>query len=111
MTAHGRKSARPEKFAENARHSGGEARLKIVNRLRRIEGQVAGVARMVEGERYCIDILTQLAAVKAALSKVEDAVLEDHAAHCVAAAIRSGNADDQCAKFSELVELIGKVKR
>ena len=93
--------------------SGGDAetRAKIVNRLHRIEGQVAGVARMIEDNRYCIDILTQVQAVKSALSKVEDAILSDHAAHCVAAAIRSGDADDQRAKFSELVELIGKVKR
>ncbi|MEK7266777.1 MAG: metal-sensitive transcriptional regulator [Pseudomonadota bacterium] len=90
---------------------GGGARLKIVNRLHRIEGQVAGVARMVEDNRYCIDILTQLQAVKSALSKVEDAILSDHAAHCVAAAIKSGDADDQRAKFSELVDLIGRVKR
>lgn len=88
-----------------------EKRRKIVNRLRRIEGQVAGLARMVEDNRYCIDILTQVQAVKSALSKVEDAVLSDHAAHCVAAAIKSGDADDQHAKFSELVDLIGKVKR
>jgi DNA-binding FrmR family transcriptional regulator len=92
-------------------HGSNAARGKIVNRLHRIEGQVAGLARMVEDERYCIDILTQLQAVKAALSKAEDAILADHAAHCVAAAIKSGNAEDQRAKFSELVELIGKVKR
>lgn len=97
----------------NPHKSGGDAatRAKIVNRLHRIEGQVAGVARMIEDNRYCIDILTQVQAVKSALSKVEDAILSDHAAHCVAAAIRSGDADDQRAKFSELVELIGKVKR
>lgn len=92
-------------------HGGGEARAKIINRLKRIEGQIAGVARMIEDDRYCIDILTQMQAVKAALSKVEDAILEDHAAHCVAAAIKSGDADAQRAKFAELVELIGKVKR
>jgi len=109
--AHGHKSAPLEKSAPRGAHRGGEARAKIVNRLRRIEGQVAGLARMVEDQRYCIDILTQIAAVKAALSKVEDAVLDDHAAHCVAAAIKSGNADDQRAKFSELVDLISKVKR
>lgn len=89
----------------------GASKAKIVNRLHRIEGQVAGLARMVEDNRYCIDILTQLQAVKSALSKVEDAILQDHAAHCVAAAIKSGDADDQRAKFSELVELIAKVKR
>ncbi len=97
------------KSAPAAAHGGDRG--KIVNRLHRIEGQVAGLSRMVEDDRYCIDILTQLQAVKSALSKVEDAILQDHAAHCVAAAIKSGNAEDQRAKFSELVELIGKVKR
>ncbi|MFZ5616715.1 MAG: metal-sensitive transcriptional regulator [Pseudomonadota bacterium] len=108
-----RKIAPEDSPQGEARHSHGDAdaRARIVNRLRRIEGQVAGVARMIDDDRYCIDILTQLQAVKAALSKVEDAVLQDHAAHCVAAAIRSGNADDQHAKFSELVELFAKVKR
>lgn len=100
-----------EKPSDQHSGHGPGPRAAIVNRLKRIEGQVAGVGRMVEDERYCIDILTQLQAVKAALSKVEDAILADHAAHCVAAAIKSGDADDQRAKFSELVELIGKVKR
>lgn len=108
---HAQKSAHAAKAVQGHAHGGAEARVKIVNRLKRIEGQVAGLARMVEDDRYCIDILTQLQAVKAALSKVEDAILEDHAAHCVAAAIKSGDADAQRAKFSELVELIGKVKR
>lgn len=79
-----------------------------MTRLTRIEGQVRGVARMIEEERYCIDVLTQIQAVKAALRKVEEQVLKDHAAHCVADAIRSGNARDQKEKFSELVELFGK---
>ncbi len=99
-----------QQSAQKSTAHGGD-RTKIINRLHRIEGQVAGVARMVEDDRYCIDILTQLQAVKSALSKVEDAILQDHAAHCVSAAIKSGNAEDQRAKFSELVELIGKVKR
>jgi DNA-binding FrmR family transcriptional regulator len=97
--------------SKSAHGSGAASRTRIVNRLHRIEGQVAGVARMVEDERYFIDILTQLQAVKAALSKAEDAILADHAAHCVAAAIKSGNEEDQRAKFSELVDLFGKVKR
>ena len=80
----------------------------VMTRLTRIEGQVRGVARMIEEERYCIDVLTQIQAVKAALRKVEEQVLKDHAAHCVADAIRSGNARDQKEKFSELVELFGK---
>jgi DNA-binding FrmR family transcriptional regulator len=82
-----------------------------ITRLNRIEGQVRGVARMIEEERYCIDILHQVQAVKAALSKVEDMILADHAAHCVEEAIASGSAVEQREKFSELVDLFGKVKR
>jgi CsoR family transcriptional regulator, copper-sensing transcriptional repressor len=84
---------------------------KIVTRLSRIEGQVRGIARMVEDDRYCIDILTQMQAVKAALRKVEEEILKGHAAHCVAHAIKSGNAKDQTRKFSELVELFGRYGR
>lgn len=80
----------------------------VLTRLTRIEGQVRGVARMVEEDRYCIDILTQMQAIKAALKKVEEQVLKGHAAHCVAEAIESGNAKDQTEKFNELVELFGK---
>ena len=58
-------------------------------RLRRIEGQVRGIARMVEEDRYCIDILTQIRAVRAALRRVEDEVLNDHVAHCVEGASRA----------------------
>ena len=76
-----------------------------INRLNRIAGQVSGVAQMVEDERYCIDILNQLQAVKSALTKVESQVLKDHAACCVAEAIKSGNADEQRQKFGELVDL------
>ena len=82
-----------------------------VRRLNRIEGQVRGVAQMIEDDRYCIDILHQVQAVKSALAKVESQVLKNHAAHCVADAIRSGDAEDQKAKFGELVELFEKVKR
>ncbi len=82
-----------------------------LNRLRRIEGQVRGIASMVEEERYCMDILTQMQAVKSALSKVENQILKDHAACCVAEAIATGSEAEQKEKFDELVELIGKVKR
>ena len=82
-----------------------------VNRLKRIEGQIRGVARMVEEDRYCIDILHQIQAVKAALGKVENEILKGHAAHCVEDAIRSKNAKEQREKFSELVELFEKVKQ
>ena len=82
-----------------------------LNRLKRIEGQVRGVARMLEEDRYCIDVLHQVQAVKAALSKVEDAILADHAGSCVESAIAAGNADDQRDKFNELIDLFSKVKR
>ena len=81
---------------------------KLAARLARIEGQVRGIARMVAEERYCIDILTQMQAIKAALRKVEEEILKDHAAHCVAHAIQSGDAKDQTEKFSELVELFSR---
>ena len=85
-----------------------KAEPKLLSRLARIEGQVRGVIRMVEEERYCIDVLTQIEAVKAALTKVGTVVLKDHAAHCVAHAIKSGNARDQKQKFDELVELFSR---
>jgi DNA-binding FrmR family transcriptional regulator len=84
---------------------------KIVTRLSRIEGQVRGIARMIEDERYCIDILTQMQAVKAAFKKVEEEILKNHAASCVAHAIKSGSAKDQTRKFNELVELFGRYGR
>lgn len=84
---------------------------RTLNRLARIEGQVRGIAQMVADERYCIDILNQIQAVKAALAKVESGVLKDHAAGCVANAIASGDAGEQQKKFSELIDLFEKVKR
>ncbi len=83
----------------------------IVNRLRRIEGQVRGVAQMVADERYCIDVLHQVQAIKSALARVESEILKDHAACCVSEAIASGDAEAQRAKFGELIDLIEKVKR
>ena len=83
----------------------------IVNRLRRIEGQVRGVAQMVEDDRYCIDILTQVQAVKAALGRAESEILKRHAACCVSEAIASGDAAEQKAKFDELVDLFERAKR
>ena len=78
------------------------------NRLKRIEGQVRGIHRMIEEDRYCIDILTQLRAVRAALRRVEDEVLGDHVSHCVEHAIASGNADDQRRKVQELLEVLAR---
>ncbi|RGP39983.1 Copper-sensing transcriptional repressor CsoR [Altererythrobacter insulae] len=82
-----------------------------LNRLKRIEGQVRGVAQMVEEDRYCMDILHQVAAVKSALAKVETQILKDHAACCVAEAIASGDEGEQREKFEELVDLLERTRR
>lgn len=82
-----------------------------IKRLARIEGQVRGIAKMIESGRYCIDVLQQLSAVQSALAKVEDVVLSDHAATCVERAIESGDPAQQREKFTELVTLISKVKQ
>lgn len=83
----------------------------IISRLNRIAGQVNGIAKMVEEDRYCIDVLHQVQAIKAALSRAEDEILKDHAASCVESAIRSGDPEDQRQKFNELVALMGKFKQ
>jgi len=84
---------------------------KLLNRLSRIEGQVRGVARMVEDDRYCIDVLTQLQAARAALARVETEMLKDHLGHCIEAAISGGDADDQRQKASELIQLLERSAR
>jgi DNA-binding FrmR family transcriptional regulator len=80
-------------------------------RLSRIEGQVRGIARMVEEDRYCIDIVTQVAAVRAALRRVEEEILRDHVAHCVEHAIASGNKADQRRKVEELMAVVSRADR
>ena len=79
------------------------------DRLKRIEGQVRGIARMIDKDRYCIDVMTQAQAVRAALKKVEEAVLKDHVSHCVEHAISSGNAAEQRQKLAELLQVLGRV--
>ncbi len=83
----------------------------VAARLRRLEGQVGGLCRMVEGDRYCVDVLTQISAVRAALHKVEAEILRDHVAHCVAGAFAAGDIPDQRRKVEELVETIGRMTR
>jgi len=80
-------------------------------RLSRIEGQVRGLARMVEEDRYCIDIITQISAVRAALRRVEEELLCDHVTHCVEHAIASRNKADQRRKITELVAVVGRAER
>ncbi|BDW82840.1 transcriptional regulator [Erythrobacter sp. Dej080120_24] len=82
-----------------------------VKRLNRISGQVRGVAQMIEDDRYCMDVLHQIQAIKAALAKVESQVLKDHAACCVAEAIASGDEKEQREKFEELVDLLERTRK
>jgi CsoR family transcriptional regulator, copper-sensing transcriptional repressor len=82
-----------------------------LRRLKRIEGQVRGLGRMVEDDRYCIDIVTQIAAVRAALRRVEEEILRGHVAHCVAHAISSGDKKDQRRKVAELMDVMGRAGR
>jgi DNA-binding FrmR family transcriptional regulator len=78
----------------------------LLARLNRVEGQVRGITRMIEEGRYCIDVLTQINAARAALAKVESEMLKTHLNHCIEGAIVSGDADDQRAKARELIELL-----
>jgi len=80
-------------------------------RLSRIEGQVRGVARMIEEERYCIDVLTQIRAVRAALDKVEQETLGDHLQHCVAHAFHAGSEKDRQIKIDEILEVLDSRRR
>ena len=84
---------------------------KTLDRLARLEGQVRGVAKMVEDDRYCMDVLAQTAAIRSALLGVERMVLENHASHCVETAIQSGDPDEQRAKFDELIGLLQKASK
>jgi len=77
-------------------------------RLGRIEGQVRGIARMLDEDRYCIDVITQIQAVKAALRRVEEEMLRDHVSCCVEEAIRSGDAKQQRKKVAELMQVLGR---
>ena len=83
----------------------------VLKRLRRIEGQVGGLLRMVEGDRYCVDVLTQINAVRAALHRVEEQILRDHISHCVADAFAVGDAAGQRHKVDELISTIGKMTK
>jgi DNA-binding FrmR family transcriptional regulator len=88
-----------------------DIKTSCAKRLGRIEGQVRGLSRMVEEDRYCIDIVTQIAAVRAALRRVEEEILRDHVAHCVEHAIASGNKADQRRKIDELMNVVGRTNR
>jgi DNA-binding FrmR family transcriptional regulator len=82
-----------------------------LRRLKRIEGQIRGLSRMVEEDRYCIDIITQISAVRAALRRAEEEILRDHVTHCVDDAITSGSRAEQRRKIAELMDVIGRADR
>ena len=83
----------------------------LLKRLNRIEGQVRGISKMVDENRYCIDVITQISAVQAALRRVEEVVLKDHVGHCVEHAIASGNKQEQRNKVAELMEVLARSNR
>ncbi|EQC42961.1 metal-sensitive transcriptional repressor [Bacteriovorax sp. BSW11_IV] len=79
---------------------------KVVNRLKRVEGQVRGLVQMVEGEKYCMDILTQIKAARSALKSIELEILEGHVDHCVQHAIESNDRKEAKKKMDEIMELL-----
>lgn len=83
----------------------------IAHRLRRIEGQVGGVQKMVDEERYCVDILNQTAAIVSAIRGVENLIMEHHLGTCVSDAMRSADPDEQRRKITEVMEIIGKYRK
>jgi CsoR family transcriptional regulator, copper-sensing transcriptional repressor len=88
-----------------------DIKTSCLRRLHKIEGQVRGLARMVEDDRYCIDIVTQISAVRAALRRAEEEILRDHVAHCVEGAIASGDKAAQRLKIAELMDVVGRANR
>jgi CsoR family transcriptional regulator, copper-sensing transcriptional repressor len=88
-----------------------EAKAAVLKRFKRIEGQVGGLSHMVEDGRYCIDIVTQISAVRAALRRAEEEILRDHVSHCVEYAITSGNKLDQRKKITEIIDVLGRSGR
>jgi CsoR family transcriptional regulator, copper-sensing transcriptional repressor len=93
------------------KHSKTSKKESTLTRLSRIEGQVRGIARMLEADRYCIDVVTQIGAVRAALRRVEEEILRDHVAHCVEHAIASGDKADQRRKVAELMDVMARAGR
>jgi DNA-binding FrmR family transcriptional regulator len=83
----------------------------LVKRLHRIEGQVRGVEKMIEEERYCIDVLTQIAAISTALESVSIKVLEDHVRHCIADALAAGDAEVAQQKSEDLLAAVERFSR
>jgi DNA-binding FrmR family transcriptional regulator len=88
-----------------------ETKTPVLKRLSRIEGQVRGIVRMVEEDRYCIDVVTQISAVRAALRRAEEEILRDHVGHCVEHANASGNKHEQRKKVAEIMDVLSRADR
>ena len=87
-----------------------DIKVSCKRRLNRIEGQVRGLTKMIDEDRYCIDLVTQIAAARAALSRVEEEVLRDHVTHCLEHAITAGDKAGQRKKIAELMEVFGRTR-
>ena len=100
-------------MTETAAHTHGYTKDKptLAKRLHRIEGQVRGIEKMVEDDRYCIDILTQISAVNTALESLAFKILDEHVRHCVAGAMASGDEADARTKTDELLEAVQRFAR
>ncbi len=86
-----------------------ESKSSVAKRLSRVEGQVRGIARMIEDDRYCIDVITQIQAIKAALAKVEEIILADHVDTCVEHALADGDVAERRAKVDELLKVLPRM--
>ena len=86
-----------------------EVKRSVLNRLKRIEGQIRGLQRMVEEERYCADVITQVSSVQEALRSTAKSLLHNHLKHCATTALRSGDPAQAEAMYAELMELMGRV--
>ncbi len=87
------------------------AHVEELNRLRRIEGQIRGIQKMIEDKRYCIDILTQISSIVAAIMQVENNILNRHLRSCVYGALRKGNREEKEKKIGEIVEILRKFRK
>jgi DNA-binding FrmR family transcriptional regulator len=88
-----------------------DIKASALKRFNRIEGQVRGIARMVEEDRYCIDVVTQIAAVRAALRRAEEEILRDHVSTCVEHAVASGDKGEQRKKIAELMDVVSRANK
>ncbi|WP_062047069.1 metal-sensitive transcriptional regulator [Bacillus sp. JCM 19034] len=94
--------------SEKHTHRQADEKTQLLNRLKRIEGQVRGIQKMVEEDRYCVDILIQISAIQAAMKKVSLNLMENHTKHCVKGAIKKGEGDEVISELMEVIEKIVK---